>query len=49
MGNYSGKQKIEFCKRLGNNWEELADYFDIPDSFRKQYARVKRRGKSGLG
>jgi hypothetical protein len=37
MESYSGKQKIAFCKRLGKNWEELADYFDIPDSLRKQY------------
>ena len=32
MESYSGKQKIEFCKRLGKNWQDLADYFDIPVS-----------------
>ena len=26
---YSGKAKIEFYKRLGSKWEELADYFEI--------------------
>ncbi len=41
MENFSGKQKIEFCKRLGKNWDELADYFDIPDSLQKQYAQGK--------
>ena len=39
MENYSGKHKIAFCKRLGKNWQELADYFDISDSLRKQYAQ----------
>ena len=37
MENYSGKQKIAFSKRLGNTWEELADYFVIHDSERKQW------------
>lgn len=41
MDSYSGKQKIEFCKRLGKNCEELADYFDIPDYLRKQFAQGK--------
>lgn len=37
MGNYSGKQKIEFCKRLIDNWQDLADYFEIPVLERKQW------------
>ena len=37
MVNYSGKQKIAFCKRLGDKWQDLADYFDIPASLQKQY------------
>jgi len=26
----SGKNKILFCRRLGESWEDLANYFDIP-------------------
>ncbi len=32
MVDYSGKQKISFKKRLGEDWKDLADYFDIPAS-----------------
>ena len=41
MGNYSGKQKIEFCKRLGNKWQDLADNYDIPASDQKQWPKGK--------
>jgi hypothetical protein len=27
---YSGKTKLAVCQRLGDNWRELATYFDIP-------------------
>jgi len=27
---FSGRNKIELCRRLGNSWEDLADYFEIP-------------------
>jgi len=30
MTSYSGKTKIKLCKRLGNDWQDLADYFEIP-------------------
>jgi nucleoside phosphorylase len=28
---FSGKAKIEFCRKLGNSWSDLADYLEIPD------------------
>jgi hypothetical protein len=28
--SYSGKTKLEFCKRLGDDWRLLADYLEIP-------------------
>ncbi|HRD67024.1 MAG TPA: SUMF1/EgtB/PvdO family nonheme iron enzyme [Candidatus Competibacter sp.] len=30
MPSYDGKIKLAFCKRLGQEWQDLADYFDIP-------------------
>ena len=30
MAEYTGKQKLAFCKRLHNSWRDLAIYFDIP-------------------
>jgi serine/threonine protein kinase len=30
MASFSGKTKITLCKRLGNDWQDLADYFEIP-------------------
>jgi hypothetical protein len=27
---YSGKVKLNICNRLVGNWQDLADYFDIP-------------------
>jgi hypothetical protein len=30
MTSYSGKTKISLCKRLGDSWQDLADYFEIP-------------------
>lgn len=27
---YSGRSKIGLCDRMGGNWEDLADYYDIP-------------------
>ena len=32
--SYSGTMKIQFCRRLGPDWEDLADYFDVPASER---------------
>ncbi len=36
---YSGKNKIDFCRRLGNDWQDLADYFDIPSDQRQQFEK----------
>ena len=38
MGNFNGKQKIQFCQRLGKNWQELADYFAISETDRNRFA-----------
>jgi hypothetical protein len=27
---FTGPQKLAFARRLGNNWQDLADYFDLP-------------------
>ena len=37
MPTYSGKIKLDFCKRLGDSWRELADYFDIPPAQRTRF------------
>jgi hypothetical protein len=37
MKSSSGKTKITLCKRLGNDWQNLADYFDISVSERSQF------------
>jgi hypothetical protein len=34
---YSGKSKIDFCRRLGNDWQDLADYLEIPPYRRRQF------------
>ncbi len=39
MESYSGKQKIEFWKRLGDKWKELADCCDIPATDQKQWTK----------
>ena len=28
--HYPGKIKIQFCRRMGADWQDLADYFEIP-------------------
>ncbi len=33
----SGKTKIELCQRLGADWQELADYLEIPPFHRRQF------------
>ena len=35
--NFSGKAKIRLCQRLGGNWRDLADYFDIPEYQRARF------------
>ena len=37
MPVYSGKNKIDLCRRLGNDWQELADYLEIPLYHRRQF------------
>ena len=37
MSTYDGKIKLAFCKRLGRDWQDLADYFDIPISDRAAF------------
>lgn len=36
---YSGKAKIKLCKRLGEEWRDLSDYFDIPLNHRARFTR----------
>jgi hypothetical protein len=36
---YSGKTKIAFCTRLGNDWQKLADYLEIPPSDQARFER----------
>lgn len=42
---YSGKSKIAFCARLGNDWPKLADYLEIPPSDQARF----ERGDEGRG
>ena len=37
MPSYDGKTKLAFCERLGRDWQDLADYFDIPISDRAAF------------
>lgn len=36
---YSGKIKIEICDRLGNSWQKLAAYFEIPPYTQARFGR----------
>jgi hypothetical protein len=36
---YPGKTKVAVCQRLGNSWQDLADYFDIPANERQGFTR----------
>ncbi len=36
---YSGKTKLEFCDRLGPDWQRLADYLDISQSDQERFAQ----------
>src|SRR5215471_16638686 len=35
---FTGRQKLAFARRLENNWQDLADYFDIPTGQRHSFA-----------
>jgi hypothetical protein len=43
---YSHQSKIGLCRRMGNDWNDLADYFDIPLHDRDQFERG--RGCQGV-
>ena len=32
MRLFSGRQQLTITQRLGDDWQDLADYFDIPAS-----------------
>lgn len=36
---YSGKTKLEFCERLGPDWQRLADYLDILPGDQERFAQ----------
>jgi nucleoside phosphorylase len=36
---YKGTSKITLCRRMGNDWKDLADYFDIPLHYRDGFTR----------
>ena len=36
---FSGQIKIQLCRRLGKEWSDLADYFDIPDYHRSRFSQ----------
>lgn len=36
---YNGRNKIDLCGRLGDSWEDLADYFDIPLGERARFTK----------
>jgi formylglycine-generating enzyme required for sulfatase activity len=35
---FTGRQKLAFARRLENNWQDLADYFDMPSDQRHSFA-----------
>ena len=35
---FTGRQKLAFARRLENNWQDLADYFDVPAGQRLSFA-----------
>ncbi|MDM8558246.1 hypothetical protein [Candidatus Parabeggiatoa sp. HSG14] len=39
MSVYSGRSKIELCQRLLKDWQDLADYFEIPHYERSQFEK----------
>ena len=34
---FTGRHKLAFARRLGDNWQDLADYFDIPVDQRQRF------------
>jgi len=43
--SYSGSSKVEFCRRLGDDWRKLADYLDLLTSDQAPF----ERGDEGRG
>jgi formylglycine-generating enzyme required for sulfatase activity len=43
---FTGRQKLAFAQRLGNDWQKLADYFEIPIGQRQSF--TKGRGPEGV-
>ncbi len=39
---YSSKSKIGLCRRMGDSWEDLADYYDIPLDERRTFRRGRQ-------
>jgi len=37
LPSFSGKAKIQLCRRLSKDWSDLADYFDIPEHHRRRF------------
>lgn len=37
QANYPGEVKIAVCRKLFNDWEELADFFEIPEHQRRRF------------
>jgi formylglycine-generating enzyme required for sulfatase activity len=35
---FTGQQKLAFAQRVRDNWQDLADYFDIPSDQRQRFA-----------
>src|SRR5262245_17131268 len=39
---FTGRQKLAFARRLGNDWQKLADYFEIPIDQRQSFTPGRR-------
>lgn len=39
VSNLSGPVKIQLCRKLGNNWSDLADYLEIPEYERRRFTK----------
>lgn len=36
---FSGKKRVEFCRRLGDDWRDLAEYLEIPAADQARFER----------
>lgn len=39
VSNLSGPVKIQLCRKLGNNWSDLADFLEIPEYERRRFTK----------